>query len=325
MNESNRHKLAKSVAIAMNDPIFSEFVFNELNKNWGGDNQFLINDVFNRSVNENMKFKNYLENAGLDNSVKSELEVTRKIRILATEFTNKKITEQGIENLLVVEGEGEAKNKKFFYGYKLDGTKLKIDAATEPLNPVLVVNSCEVCTEEEAKKWKETINNNLIRPRRTSGYSENITYCRITNIGNVEAWNYGRPEVKVDAIGYSVPTSTAFSAYSGQLPHFTRGTWESGFELLQPPFTLFYWQYATSAGPYYIFKVWEWDDDGTALNIQILVPTGTGSNATFNLTGIKDGDEQIYTQAIFHQDPDPNIYSTYFVSSHCSFRIASLP
>ena len=216
-------------------------------------------------------------------------------------------------------------NQKFFYGYKLDGTKVKIDAATEPQNPVLVVNSCEVCTEEEAKKWKETINNNLIRPRRISGYSENITYCRITNIGNVEGWNYGRPEVKVNAIAYSVSTSSAFSAYSGQLPYFTRGTWESGFELLQPPFRLFYWPYATSAGPYYIFKVWEWDDDGTALTVQILVPTGTGSNASFNLTGIKDGDEQIYEQAIFHQDPEPNIYSTYFVSSHCSFRIASLP
>lgn len=313
------NNFSKSFALSLNNLEFRNFVERELKKEWGGDIQFLVNDIFESKIHGQKKFQDYIVENGLDAESKADLLSSKKVRILAMESTFDKINQFGFKNVLVVEGEGESKTKSFFSAYELTGKKIKIDASKEPEVPVFVVNSCEVCDDNELTKLIPEPKKGSLR--RSSGQTENITYFLVPNISDIEGWNYGRPEIRVLVTVHSLATSSVLVAKDGQLPSRARSSWEAGinFSLPTNQWYLFNWYFATTQGPSYFIKIWEWDDDGEVLNLTWSVPISGGGSVGFTYSGIKDGDEQMDGQLISFPDPEPNTYNP----GICQYKISS--
>lgn len=116
---------------------------------------------------------------------------------------------------------------------------------------------------------------------RTSGKLERVTYIKCPNLGDIESWYFGGPELRFDGVVYNDNFSSAHQAFTKtQLP--SRSNAKDGYTLNQG---LFYWYFADHHGPDYYVQSWEIDDSGTTHKFSVGVTTTAKDPITGSSTG----------------------------------------
>ncbi len=206
LSRKTLHKFAKSFAKSFVDQDFKKFNKEELEKEWNGDLQYLVHTHLNFPLNNTGKnYKSLLVGNELDASSESEIMSSKKIRILATEYTYEKIQKNGYDDLIVLI-EPDTEDAKIIEGYTISGMPISVSSISEPKNPVIIVGYCEICNDEQTNKLSNEPTIPQSNLRRTNGYAERVTWVHIPNLSTVESWWDGKPEMKITAICYNQNT-----------------------------------------------------------------------------------------------------------------------
>lgn len=180
------------------------------------------------------------------------------------------------------------------------GNSYLLSSKTEPNVPVIVVRNFEAFnTTAEPQKNKNA---------RISGLQEKITYIKCPDLGAIESWLKGKPELRFEGVVYNDAFSAAFLAFTKD-QHPTRSDASGGYYLTQG---LFYWNFAGNHGPDYYIQAMELDDTGATYKITVTVGKKDSGSASFELS-YKDNDEKLagelinYTTSTPHTVSDSNI------------------
>ena len=264
--------------------------------------------------NTGKNYKSLLVGNELDASSESEIMSSKKIRILATEYTYEKIQKNGYDDLIVLI-EPDTEDAKIIEGYTISGMPISVSSISEPKNPVIIVGYCEICNDEQTNKLSNEPTIPQSNLRRTNGYAERVTWVHIPNLSSVESWWDGMPEMKITAICYNQNTSMVDKVKDSDLggnsgSQWNRSKWEAGINFASPEYfgnglLIFNWYFTQWHGTTYLVKIWEYDGDGGTLTLVL-----TTGGSTFTYTGIRAGDDQLDEQQISHPDPTPRNYNT---------------
>lgn len=310
---NSMNSFARSFALSLNNQTFQEFNRKELRKEWGGDFQYLVHLKYYDKISSELTFSDVMRQHEFSTNSEDKILGSKNLRVLATEHTSQKLSDQGYKNVVVVVGPEVDTNEGFFDGYTLSGEKVTLSASHEPDYPVFIVGYCEICNEEQASRLYDN-QDQKDNFRRTNGYGEYITWLQVPDVSDIENWSLGKPELKAAAIAYNSNASGVELVKEAGFPSYSRSTWESGANFgLDPSFQMkgwfiFNWYYTQWHGTTYFLKIWE-IDGGPTLNLTWTVNNGSGGTATYNYTGIRYDDDQCDGQSISYPDATPGVYN----------------
>ena len=295
-------EFAKLLAASLNDKEVRKFLKNEANKKTDGDFDILVSQVLNSKIGI-QNFSDKIKNSSakgkdiFDNATKNP-KLNIAIPILIEKWDD---TKQ--QPLVAVTIGATEKETKFLKAFDSKGVSYFIDASIEPNVPVIVVGNNERMNyQSDIKKAKNS---------RTSGNYEKITWLKCPNLGNIESWWYGAPEIRFDGVVYNDGFTAAYQAFTNMEYPNNRNQASNGYTLaiwtsIQ---NLFIWNFESNQGPDYYIQSWEIDDDGTTQSLTVGVSAGkkdavTGT-ASYTLS-YKSEDRKLKGELIHYTHPTPS-------------------
>lgn len=309
-------EFAKLLALSLKQKDIRAFLKEEANKIFDGDFDILVSRVTEVKIGNEKFSERVKKNAAngyakgqevFDNALKNE-KLNISIPVLIDNWDD--LHQQPLVAVAMGINEKETKHLKAFDS---NGKTYLLDANVEPNVPVIVVGNNERMNyKTQTKKDKNA---------RTSGNYEKITWIKCPNLGAIESWFYGAPELRFEGVVYNDSFSSAFLAFTKMEYPPSRSHASNGYTLSAwtQTLNLFEWHFDANHGPDYFIQSYEIDDDGTTQEFTVGVTQGTkatgagieGSSsqtATFKLT-YKAQDKKLAGELIHYTKSSPSSIS----------------
>ncbi len=235
-----------------------------------------------------------------DQSILEEANRIQDLRILAPEKSYELITKNGITANTLVLVEPEEDDARTISGYNLRGDFVTINMGEEaPDFPVIVIGYCEICDDRGAI-LDEFQDANTINAARTHGDEETVTYIKCPDMGAIECWAKGKPELRFVGVVYLTYANNVSKAFDF-ITQPNRGDAKDGYDT---NLGLFNWYFNSSHGDDYYIQTFEQDRSKKNRELEVTV-----SNNDFEI-GYNKKDEILYGRLINKNESDPKLYSS---------------
>ena len=307
-------EFAKLLALSLNDGEMRKFLKAEANKKFDGDYDILVGNVLASKVGDG-KFSDKVKNSSQAGFVSGNDVFERAVRnpllnVSIPVAIDKWSETRQLPLVAVAVGVNEKETTQL-KAFDSNGKAYLLDAKREPNVPVIVVANNERVGSKQTPSQTTKLGSGKsgrMSAMRVSGSYERLTYIKCPDIGAIESWYFGGPELKFDGVVYNNDNSAATLAFTAyQNP--SRNSAKDGYTLNQ---YLFPWYFDNTHGPNYHVESYELDDAGSTQNFTVSVSTGvknavTGT-ATYTLS-LRAEDRRLTNQLIQYTDQVPQTIS----------------
>lgn len=307
-DEMDKEEFAKLLAKSLKNKEFRSLIKDEANKKFDGDFDILYSDFKGKKLNsetiESIISKKHPNGESKGKEISKIAGKNQKLNISIPVHIEK--WDESKEELLVAISFGAEENvTKQLKAFDSNGTEYLIDAINEPNVPVIVIGN----NERMDYVPSSTVSSKNLR---TNGNLEKITYIKCPDLGAIESWYFGGPELRFDGVIYSIGSATTYQAFT-KTQHPSRDNAKDGYTLTQD---LFNWYFENNHGPDYYIQSWEIDDSGTTYKLTVGVSVGkkdvvTGT-AAFELS-YKAQDKKLAGELIHYTSATPKTISDSFI------------
>lgn len=290
-------QFAKSLAKLLKDKEVRKIIKSEANKKFDGDFDILaktfltinlIKDSFKNTYNKNKEGELFEDLINLN----EKLNISIPINIEKWNEISKEV--------LVVVANGAIENQtKQLKAFDSNGKTYLIDGILPPDQPVIVIGNNE---RVGLNVYKVDRKGAKVAYTRNLGNAEIINYIQCPNLGEIESWYFGGPELRFNVVVYNVSYSTTFSP-NPLWSTLSRNQASGGYAAY---LNLFNWYFNTSHGQNYQVNSFEIDDAGSTQSLTVGV-NGTstqGVTASYNIT-YKAQDKVLAGRLIYYLDSAP--------------------
>ncbi|UBM59417.1 DUF3103 domain-containing protein [Marinilongibacter aquaticus] len=290
-------EFAKLVALSLKDRDFREFLKKEANKKFDDDYDILVSQVLYSKIGRET-FETKICKKSESNFQKLNRAIrNKKLNISIPLWIENWDTDKN-ELLVAVSIGAKDGETEYLKAFDSDGNVYIIDAKVEPELPVLVVGNNERMGYKAKNKQTTSL--------RTSGGMEKVTWLKCPNLGTIEGWFDGAPEIRWEGVVYNSATNTAIQAFVNNENAPSRHHAKDGYTLSiwTSNQNLFHWYFDAHHGPEYYIQAFEIDDDGSSISMTTNIKDNSNVNHSYSIN-YKSGDYKLKGQLIHKSETTP--------------------
>ncbi len=285
-------EFARLLAISLKDREMRVFLKNEANKQFDGDFDILVGKIINTNVGDG-SFSEKIKHNALHGAVKSQeiidnvLKNNRLNISIPVHFGKWNPNFQS--PLVAVAIDAIESETKLLKAFDSNGKLYLIDANLEPNLPVIIVGINERVDDEGILKTKFGVKSSLLRQENSPEY---VYSMKVDDVGDIESWWNGEPEIKCVISGYR---------FGAVVSPIWSGEWTPGRATIEQEYipNTFTFTWTADYGNYLSYTWLEEDFAGPDRDVVIPISyqaTSGGATATYSTTLVRRREDKVLAQ-----------------------------